>query len=858
MTDINAVLTLLFKLEDDVSKNLPGAKKRLDAYFASLDQATQDQIMGVKDLAKADEDLRKSQQDTIDSYLKGMKAAHKESQQVQTQWRRMQFAVRGVVETGQTFAVASGAAIAGMMLAANAYVDSVKASTEATRDWKLATQSLKDSQSEVGRVLATEALPYLRSAATLMQHAAAFAEKHPGAIEGIFAASGVILAASAIVLAVGKGFRVYANVEYIMATFRERDAAREYAAAVLQFDAGVTTFATAVEAQAAANALAMGGVSGKAALGYGVTGGLVGPALAGAAGAATTLTAAQITAMVGTGGVAGLTLNKAGKIIDATTKRYVSSVESAARATEAKIAIDGTAATVMGKTVAEVGALGSKANVTTAALGQGGWLGALKQMPLYMFGSQKDLYGTEEQQQFARDQAEEWSVDLKAQQEAAGGFWKWLKGLILGDPAIKDPYDALRAKQGAEAGGALGVTGPGTAGPLQGTLAYIEQFATDNDTLWRNYVNQQTDINEQAGKQRVQIEDQYEKQRTQILRDEAIQRARIQDDYDRSVDRAWRDFEKSESDIENDYYERRLKAAKDYSKKLFEMEQDHQIQMRRDLEDHEDTQRSLLESRDGMAMIREDQRYEKERQRKEEDYILNVSRLNVEQAEKLRENEKNFAEERAQRLAAFELRLADQQFDYDLARQREKDDQERRAQDAIDAKDAELKMLEDNRIEQLKRLETTFKRQLEDLDGFILGDYDAWHTAVMQRHADFVVWMQGVQGGIAQGVGEMFRLWGQRERIPTNAAGGYLGYGAYIAGEEGAEFLLSNRTTRIAEQRIGTKLNQDNILTALSGGQGKYADNRVMYFSGVTEQDRAAFRREMLNIARAELVEAIR
>ena len=62
--------------------------------------------------------------------------------------------------------------------------------------------------------------------------------------------------------------------------------------------------------------------------------------------------------------------------------------------------------------------------------------------------------------------------------------------------------------------------------------------------------------------------------------------------------------------------------------------------------------------------------------------------------------------------------------------------------------------------------------------------------------------------------------------LPRKAAGGMTN-GVSIAGEAGREFVMSNSTTRAAENMLGGRLTQDRLLSALAGGKRvNYYDNR--------------------------------
>jgi hypothetical protein len=80
------------------------------------------------------------------------------------------------------------------------------------------------------------------------------------------------------------------------------------------------------------------------------------------------------------------------------------------------------------------------------------------------------------------------------------------------------------------------------------------------------------------------------------------------------------------------------------------------------------------------------------------------------------------------------------------------------------------------------------------------------------------------------------------------AEGGYAASaGLYMRGEAGREFVMNNSTTRAAENMIGGRLTQENMLSALSGGRRiTYNDNRRIDTS-LTPADRAVIRRDILD-----------
>ena len=370
----------------------------------------------------------------------------------------------------------------------------------------------------------------------------------------------------------------------------------------------------------------------------------------------------------------------------------------------------------------------------------------------------------------------------------------------------------------------------------------LADFAEANLTVWTEYQKQLTDATTNYNKQRLSIDQKYEKSRTDTVNDYNKKRADLDAKYKEETAKAYADYHASEGAAYRSYYDNRIKEAKDNSKKLLEMEQDHQLEMRRDLEDHELKQQSLLESRDGLAMLREDQQFELERQRKEEDYAIEVGRISKEAADKLRDNDRNFAAERAQRAAAFKQTLADNAAEYKRERAQALLEKEQKLKELSDTRDSELKTLSDSYNEQLKTLEVSFKDRLRAISANILGDQYAVEQASAKAHAAFIAWLNKAKASYEG---------------PHAASGGYAGFGQWTLGEEGYEFILSHKTTRAAEQAIGGNLTQSNMMSALMGRGSGYNDNRTIQFNAMTEADRAAIRRDIYTVTKEVIQEAM-
>lgn len=200
-------------------------------------KAVQDEMNGAGIVQKREAEAR----------IKSLKADRTDALRVQADWRRVQFVGRGMVEIAQTFAVASAAGLALMSKAALDYIKLSKNSTDATKEWKIATNSLAVSYNQVGKTVMEAMLPALQLAAKLAKQASDFIQENPQLMTAALNVTGAVVGLSAIGLAVAKGFRIFADVGYILATERELAASMIYEKAVVQQELAVAAFAAAVD-----------------------------------------------------------------------------------------------------------------------------------------------------------------------------------------------------------------------------------------------------------------------------------------------------------------------------------------------------------------------------------------------------------------------------------------------------------------------------------------------------------------------------------------------------------------------------------------------------------------------------------
>jgi hypothetical protein len=299
----------------------------------------------------------------------------------------------------------------------------------------------------------------------------------------------------------------------------------------------------------------------------------------------------------------------------------------------------------------------------------------------------------------------------------------------------------------------------------------------------------------------------------------------LQDNYSLTITNQIRDFSLSESRTEQDYYAQRLKSARDNGQQAYKAEQDHQIAIRRLTEDHHDTMLDLTAARDGLGMIREMRSYEKTRTRAEQDYSLAESRRSQDYSTQLVDMENNFA----------------------LQRSRRWEDMNQRLTDEAAANAAQIKAIED--ADKDKKAALLLSLQTEtSMVVQAFGDREAALGHIIDGAGRASVAMLKYYNGAFNAYLAAF---GAAKAFADNSVykkdtGGYAGPGVFANMSGRNEWVLDPSTTKYAEQIVGGRLTQQNLIAAMISGRGgsgggggtTYNDRRTQNLSGMTAQDR--------------------
>jgi|GEM_PF-5756142 len=265
----------------------------------------------------------------------------------------------------------------------------------------------------------------------------------------------------------------------------------------------------------------------------------------------------------------------------------------------------------------------------------------------------------------------------------------------------------------------------------------------------------------------------------------------------------------------------------------------------------------------------------------QENFELEKAERDQQTQERLAEMDADFQREKEQRLADFQERQAEAATEFAERQAKEKEQHEARLAE-MDAQHAEqmekLNKEKEDRLEQLKQAfndekkarEDAFKDILIQLDNQLLKpEWEARKRYYGLMEQDLKAWLErqraminGSSGGSSgdtssdgtgtgsggssggNGGGSSSHNYSYPQKTPGLASGGYAAVkGFYQMAEEGKEFVLSNRTTRAVESRMGGSLTQDSVLAALSGRSGGSAGGSAnlmqqFYISSDVDVDR--------------------
>lgn len=327
---------------------------------------------------------------------------------------------------------------------------------------------------------------------------------------------------------------------------------------------------------------------------------------------------------------------------------------------------------------------------------------------------------------------------------ALGGALVPLVQAVSGQRGQSPTVNQMGSRPGGTSPATFGAAVQLYASYQQQLIAFEQDYGRRKTQIILDYAKRGIEIEQQYQEDRARIAADFSKSQGRELRDFLENERRTQREYAERVRLQLRDFARGEERAEQGYYEQRLKRARDFDIETQRAEEDHQARLLEFQADHADRARDFAGAQDALGLVKEQRRYEKERQQEELAYSKEARRRNEDYARELDDGEQAFREQREQRLADFEQQQADQkeQFQKDRA-ERKADFAQRRADERQDfqqrladldaqhikAKEKneanfaeDLRAIDSQHTREKAKLEQDFKDRLNQLDAALLGE----------------------------------------------------------------------------------------------------------------------------------------
>jgi hypothetical protein len=401
----------------------------------------------------------------------------------------------------------------------------------------------------------------------------------------------------------------------------------------------------------------------------------------------------------------------------------------------------------------------------------------------------------------------------------------------------KTPEDVERLRNEIEG---LGKQSQDTADVINNAMGQIAGSAHESEIVdaFQKWKEEDARIVQEAAEKRVQIVADAEKRVTAETAKYASTVSKINTGADKRAESITSNFYKAQAAAETRYQEQRAKLIRDGAQEIRDIQEEHQERLRKLERDHAERMEGLVSSRDALGLAREKRQFAQAKAEENRGTREEIAKRRQQLAERLQEMAAEHQAEQAQRYAEFQERLAENEA------QRQ---EELKAAAAAHAE--ELKQIREQKAEQLRELtaqlnaerqrrQQYFIAQIRDLDATLLGERNLkiqnYNLMLRDAQTFFNSWRALMSSGSTTttttptsttptatapsggGFGSFFGSF-----FGGNFASGGYASGIVQTGEQGTEFVLTNRTTRAAEKIIGGGLTQDAILSALArGGTG--------------------------------------
>jgi hypothetical protein len=409
------------------------------------------------------------------------------------------------------------------------------------------------------------------------------------------------------------------------------------------------------------------------------------------------------------------------------------------------------------------------------------------------------------------------------------------------------PYGPQQPQEPMYSGGAQRTYDQTTADRAAGTLwnerqaaqpvynAYTAASSANLDT----FTTQQSDTRMAYLKSSLQAEATFQDSRSKMIRDFGEQATQAETTYNRSRLLAIRNFNEQAAQAAESFNDSQGKALDAHNLEMTRLAQDFAISQAAALGTHNQTLRDFVASGDVLGFAKEQERFatsnaaaiaanKTEVDRKNADFATSSADAKKAYDEQRAQNAANFQQSQDDAAQAYQDQRTQAKFNFDQAlgdAQAAFNDQQRQAganfKTTLDAQLAAY-------TAQQTQLTTAFTAQLNAIDPILTGMTTLVQKKGQAASDEFGKFLDGLQSQVGGGPGYCGSgyHWDATTKACVidapihygSAAGGYVGYGMRLLGEQGKEFVLSNPTVSAAERLTGGPLSQAAVLNALGGG----------------------------------------
>ena len=348
----------------------------------------------------------------------------------------------------------------------------------------------------------------------------------------------------------------------------------------------------------------------------------------------------------------------------------------------------------------------------------------------------------------------------------------------------------------------------------------------------------------------VRMASNYERDRLDIISDGNKQALAIQRRYANSVKDAFEtmvrniarltaDFILDNTRAEEDHLQERSEIVSEGHDDLIQAESDFQERLLQLRLDHEDNVDALERERDALGLVKEQRRYDRERDELLREQNDRIAQIRSDVAERLRETDRQYLIERQRRQEDYLIRVREENERYEEAKE---EAAERRAEEQAALKKAQEEKLQSLREAYEKEKSDAVNAAYEKivlLQGALNAELrmnQLYHGLILDEtrrfledYLDILNMERSDIEGTTTGTTNMGNITGSTgTHFTTNKQqGGPIPFTGMYKLHKGEE-VLSPSTVRAAEQVIGGSFSQANMLATLAGRASRvyYYDNR--------------------------------